>query len=60
MNQKAGLDIITNGEIDRENYIHFFMRNWECVDFENKELKSLRNDAYKAFVPVIRDKITIK
>ena len=37
MNQKSGLNIITNGEIDRENYIHFFMRNWEGVDFENQE-----------------------
>ena len=36
------------------------MRNWQGVDFENKEEKSLRNGAYKAFLPVIRDKVTIK
>ena len=60
MNKKAGVDVISNGEIDRENYIHFFMRNWEGVDFENQEEKSLRDDAYKAYLPVIRGKVTIK
>jgi len=36
------------------------MRNWVGVDFENKEEKTLRNGAYKAFLPVIRRKVTIK
>jgi len=44
---------MTNGEIDRENYIHFFMRNWDGVDFENMKEKTLRNGAYKAELPVI-------
>ena len=57
--EKIGIDVFTNGEIGRENYIHFIMRNWGGVDFNKLEKKTLRNNAYSCKLPVIRSKLSI-
>ena len=57
--KKIGIDVFTNGEIGRENYIHFIMRNWGGVDFNKLEKKTLRNNAYSCKLPVIRSKLSI-
>ena len=49
----AGIDIPTDGEIARENYIHYHCRHIEGVSFERLEEKALRNDSYRAFLPAI-------
>ena len=49
----AGIDIPTDGEIARENYIHYHCRHLEGVSFDRLEEKSLRNDAYRAWLPAI-------
>ena len=49
----AGIDIPTDGEIARENYIHYHCRHLEGVSFERLEEKALRNDAYRAWLPAI-------
>ena len=49
----AGIDIPTDGEIARENYIHYHCRHLDGVSFDRIEEKSLRNDAYRAFLPAI-------
>ena len=49
----AGIDIPTDGEIARENYIHYHCRHIDGVSFERLEEKSLRNGAYRAFLPAI-------
>ena len=49
----AGIDIPTDGEIARENYIHYHCRHLFGVSFERLEEKALRNDAYRAFLPAI-------
>ncbi len=50
----AGVDVPTDGEIRRENYIHYHCRHLEGFDFENLTKKSSRNDAYVAELPTIR------
>ena len=35
--EKIGISIFTNGEVGRENYIHFLLRNWNGMDFINLE-----------------------
>ncbi|XP_077866509.1 5-methyltetrahydropteroyltriglutamate--homocysteine methyltransferase-like [Saccoglossus kowalevskii] len=52
-----GIDVITDGEMRRENYIFFFCRHMRGFDFKNPAMKSLRNDAYKAYLPRIVGKI---
>lgn len=49
----AGIDILTDGEIVRENYIHYHCRHLHGVSFERLEEKALRNDAYRARLPTI-------
>ena len=49
----AGIDIPTDGEIARENYIHYHCRHLDGVSFERIEEKALRNDAYRAYLPAI-------
>ncbi|MDH3375994.1 MAG: cobalamin-independent methionine synthase II family protein [Gammaproteobacteria bacterium] len=50
---RAGIDIPTDGEVSRENYIHYHCRHIEGIDFERLTEKSLRNGAYSAFLPTI-------
>lgn len=50
---RAGIDIPTDGEIARENYIHYHCRHLGGVSFERLEEKALRNDAYRALLPAI-------
>ena len=49
----AGIDIPTDGEIRRENYIHYHCRNLEGIDFENLTRTRLRDGAYETSLPTI-------
>ena len=49
----AGIDIPTDGEIARENYIHYHCRHLDGVSFDQLEEKALRNDAYRAWLPAV-------
>ena len=49
----AGIDIPTDGEIARENYIHYHCRHLHGVSFDRVEEKWLRNDTYRAWLPAI-------
>ena len=49
----AGIDIPTDGEIARENYIHYHCRHLHGVSFERLEEKELRNGSYSALLPAI-------
>ena len=50
---QSGIDIITDGEVRRENYIHYQCRHIEGIDFSKLTNKALRDDAYKANLPTI-------
>ncbi|MDJ0629386.1 MAG: cobalamin-independent methionine synthase II family protein [Rhodobacter sp.] len=50
----CGIDIPTDGEIRRENYVHYQCRHFEGFDFENLAHRVLRNGAYEADLPAIR------
>jgi len=50
---EAGIDIPTDGEIAREDYIHYHCRHLEGIDFNTLTEKSLRNGAYVAKLPTI-------
>ncbi len=49
----AGIDIPTDGEIRRENYIHSHCRHIEGINFERLTKKVMRSGAWEAFVPTI-------
>lgn len=49
----AGIDIPTDGEVRRENYIHYHCRHLEGFDFDKLTPKSLRQGAYTVRLPTI-------
>jgi len=53
----AGIDIPTDGEIARENYIHYHCRHLDGIDFENLTKKTLRTGNYSSFLPTVRKKV---
>jgi len=53
----CGIDIPTDGEQRRENYVHYQCRYMEGFDFKNLEHRVLRNGAYETDLPAIRGKI---
>lgn len=55
----AGIDIPTDGEITRENYIHYHCRHLAGVDFSELTEKSLRGGAYRARLPTITGAIGV-
>ena len=51
---QAGVNIPTDGEVRRENYIHYHCRYLEGFDFINLEHRVLRDGAYETDLPAIR------
>ncbi len=54
----CGIDIITDGEIRRENYIHYHCRYLNGVDFNTITEKVARTGNYKCWLPTITNKIS--
>jgi len=53
----CGIDVPTDGEQRRENYVHYQCRFFEGFDFENLEHRVLRNGAYETDLPAMRGPI---
>ena len=51
---KAGVDIPTDREVRRENYIHYHCRHLNRFDFQQLGHRVLRDGAYKTDLPTIR------
>lgn len=51
---EAGIDVPTDGEIPRENYIHYHCRHLDGFDFDNLTEKEVRGGTYSANLPTIR------
>ena len=53
---QAGIDLPTDGEIRRENYIHYHCRHLEGIDFEKLSERTVRGN-YTARLPTITSPI---
>jgi 5-methyltetrahydropteroyltriglutamate--homocysteine methyltransferase len=51
--EDAGLDIIGDGEMSRQHFVHGFLEEVEGIDFEHKVEIGIRADRYKAMVPQV-------
>jgi len=49
----AGIDVPTDGEVIRENYIHYHCRHLYGFDFDTLTEKELRGGAYSASLPTV-------
>lgn len=54
---RAGVDVVTDGEVRRENYIHYHCRHLAGFDFDRLETKVLRDGAYETDLPAIRSDV---
>merc|ERR1719326_849853 len=54
---QCGVDIVTDGEVRRENYIHYLCRFIEGIDFAQPKEMSVRNNAYTAVVPTVNAEV---
>ena len=57
---EAGIDIPTDGEIPRENYIHYHCRHLNGFDFDHLTEKGVRGGTYSANLPTIRGPVSAK
>ncbi len=55
---EAGIDIPTDGEIPRENYVHYHCRHLGGIDFSRLNHRIMRNGSYEADLPTITGPIT--
>ncbi len=53
----CGIHIPTDGEVRRENYIHYHCRHLHGVDFNRLGRRQLRNGAYTARLPTITGRV---
>jgi 5-methyltetrahydropteroyltriglutamate--homocysteine methyltransferase len=51
--EDAGLDVIGDGEMSRQHFVHGFLEQVEGIDFEHKVEMGIRADRYKAMVPQV-------
>ena len=58
--EECGIDILTDGEVRRENYIHYHCRYLEGIDFANLTEKVARTGNYKCWLPTITSKVKAK
>lgn len=56
----CGVDVPTDGEQRRENYIHYHCRHLTGIDFENLTERTLRDGAYTTKLPTINGPVSAK
>ncbi len=54
---ECGIDIVTDGEVRRENYIHYHCRHIRGIDFNKLTEKVARTGNYKCWLPTIVSKV---
>ncbi len=60
LQEDAGIDIVGDGEMSRQHFVHGFLEYVDGIDFANKVEMGIRADRYKAMVPVVRGRLTLK
>lgn len=56
----CGIDIVTDGEVRRENYIHYHCRHLAGISFSKLSKKVARTGNYECWLPTITNKIEAK
>jgi len=58
--EDAGIDIVCDGEMSRQHFVHGFLEFVDGIDFAHKVEMGIRADRYKAMVPQVRGELTLK
>jgi 5-methyltetrahydropteroyltriglutamate--homocysteine methyltransferase len=51
--EKAGIDIVTDGEVFRQHFVHGVLRHIDGIDHGKRTVIGIRADRYKAEVPTV-------
>ena len=51
--QRAGIDVVTDGEQGRQHFVHGFLERLEGIDFGRRVTIGIRADRYRAEVPTV-------
>ncbi|HEY4371859.1 MAG TPA: methionine synthase [Burkholderiales bacterium] len=58
--EDAGLDIVTDGEMSRQHFVHGFLEYVDGIDFDHKVKMGIRNNRYDAMVPKVVGPLKLK
>ena len=58
--EDAGIDIVGDGEMSRQHFVHGFLEFVDGIDFAHKVEMGIRGDRYKAMVPVVQGELKLK
>jgi 5-methyltetrahydropteroyltriglutamate--homocysteine methyltransferase len=58
--EDAGIDIVSDGEMSRQHFVHGFLEAVEGIDFEHKVKMGIRDNRYEAMVPVVTGPVRLK
>jgi 5-methyltetrahydropteroyltriglutamate--homocysteine methyltransferase len=58
--EDAGIDIVCDGEMSRQHFVHGFLEFVDGIDFSQRVEMGIRADRYKAMVPVVRGELKLK
>jgi 5-methyltetrahydropteroyltriglutamate--homocysteine methyltransferase len=53
LQEDAAIDIVSDGEMSRQHFVHGFLENLEGIDFVDKVRMGIRNDRYEADCPAV-------
>jgi len=51
--ERAGIDVVTDGEQSRQHFVHGFLERLEGIDFGRRVTIGIRADRYRAEVPTV-------
>jgi len=60
LQEKAGIDIVSDGEQSRQHFVHGFLEFVDGIDFDRKVEMGIRNDRYKAMVPTVAGELRLR
>src|SRR6187455_1017154 len=58
--EDAGIDVVTDGEMSRQHFVHGFLEQVEGIDFAHKVEMGICADRYKAVVPQVVAPLKLK
>jgi len=53
LQEDAGIDIVTEGEMGRQHFVHGFLERLAGIDFQKRQTIGIRADRYKAVCPTV-------
>jgi 5-methyltetrahydropteroyltriglutamate--homocysteine methyltransferase len=60
LQEDAGIDVVTDGEMSRQHFVHGFLETVDGIDFAHKVEMGIRADRYKAMVPQVVGELKLK